>query len=129
MGGIEVSIFNRGTNEPEKQGDVEAEIREFVRRDVAMAGPRRQSQPDGDLVQSNIGSLLHHVSLNSVQEIDRLIAELEALKDRLRHQADHVHRRIADYASLSQAAVQSTKVIAESLSHRKKRPDAPLTAE
>jgi hypothetical protein len=129
MGGIEVSIFKRGTNEPEKHDDLEGEIREFVRRDVAIAEPRRQSQTDGELVASNVGSLLHHVSLNSVQEIDRLIAELETLKDRLRHAADHVHRRIVDYASLSQATVESTRVIAESLTHWKKRPDAPITAE
>jgi hypothetical protein len=78
---------------------------------------------------SNIDSLLHHVSLNSVQEIDRLIGELEALKDQLRHEAEHVHRQIVGYASLSQAAVQSTKVIAESLTHRRKRPEGPFNAE
>jgi hypothetical protein len=108
---------------------MEAEIRDFVRRDVVVAEPQRQSQTDGGPVANNVSSLVHHVSLNSVQEIDRLIAELEALKDQLRHGAEHVHRQIVGYASLSQAAAQSTKVIAESLTHWRKRPDAPIITE
>ena len=36
-----------------------------------------------------------------------------------------VQREIVEYATLSQAAMQSTKIIAESLTHWKKVPDAP----
>src|SRR6266481_4139133 len=78
--------------------EVEGEIREFVRRDVV--GIRRQPESDSELVANNINQLLQRVAGTSVQEIDK-------------------------YATLSQAALQSTKIIAESLTHWKKVPDAP----
>jgi hypothetical protein len=40
-----------------------------------------------------------------------------------------VQREITEYAHLSQSAMQSTKIIAESLSHWKKIPDAPSMRE
>ena len=40
-----------------------------------------------------------------------------------------VQREIAEYASLNQAAMQSTKVITEGLSHWERVPDAPTIDE
>jgi hypothetical protein len=40
-----------------------------------------------------------------------------------------VRRDIVEYATLSQAAMQSTRIIAESLTHWKKVPDAPSISE
>jgi hypothetical protein len=93
--------------------EVEGEIREFVRRDVATL--RRHPEADSDLVASNIGSLLQRVAGTSVQEVDRLIAELQALRDLLNKEGARVQREIVEYANLSQSAMQSTKIIAESL--------------
>lgn len=103
--------------------EVEGEIREFVRRDVATL--RRHSDSDSEIVASNINSLLQRVAGTSVQEIDKLIAELQTLRDRLTSEAARVQREIVEYATLSQAAMQSTKIIAESISTWKKVPDAP----
>ena len=103
--------------------EVEGEIREFVRRDVV--GIRRQPENDGELVANNINQLLSRVAGTSVQEIDRLITELQTLRDTLQSEAARVQREIVEYATLSQAALQSTKIIAESLTHWKKVPDAP----
>jgi hypothetical protein len=102
---------------------VEGEIREFVRRDVATL--RRQPESDSEMVASNIGSLLQRVAGTSVQEIDRLIAELQTLREMLHNEGARVQREIVEYATLSQAAMQSTKIIAESLTHWKRTPDAP----
>jgi len=88
--------------ETSAETEVEGEIREFVRRDVV--GVRRQPESDSELVANNINQLLQRVAGTSVQEIDKLITELQ---------------------TLSQAALQSTKIIAESLTHWKKVPDAP----
>jgi len=110
---------------PESQ--VEGEIREFVRRDVATL--RRQPESDSEIVASNIGSLLQRVAGTSVQEIDRLIGELQTLRDMLHNEGARVQREIVEYATLSQAAMQSTKIIAESLTHWKKIPDAPSIRE
>ncbi len=103
--------------------EVEGEIREFVRRDVATL--RRHPENDSEMVASNINSLLQRVAGTSIQEIDKLIAELQTLRDRLNTEAARVQREIVEYATLSQAAMQSTKIIAESISSWKKVPDAP----
>ena len=103
--------------------EVEGEIREFVRRDVATL--RRQPESDSEMVASNISSLLQRVSGTSVQEIDKLISELQTLREMLANEGARVQREIVEYATLSQAAMQSTKIIAESLGQWKKVPDAP----
>jgi hypothetical protein len=102
---------------------VEGEIREFVRRDVATL--RRQPESDSEMVASNIGNLLQRVAGTSVKEIDKLIAELQTLREMLQSESARVQREIVEYASLSQAAMQSTRIIADSLSTWKKVPDAP----
>ena len=60
-----------------------------------------------------------------MQEIDKLISELQTLRDMLHNEGARVQREIVEYATLSQAALQSTKIIAESLTDWKKVPDAP----
>jgi hypothetical protein len=71
------------SNEPVEVGkavetQVEGEIREFVRRDVATL--RRQPEQDSEMVASNIGNLLQRVAGTSVKEIDKLVAELQTLR-------------------------------------------------
>jgi hypothetical protein len=117
-------IKTREPIEAEKsETEVEGEIREFVRRDVATL--RRQPESDSEMVASNISSLLQRVSGTSVQEIDKLISELQTLREMLANEGARVQREIVEYATLSQAAMQSTKIIAESLGQWKKVPDAP----
>jgi hypothetical protein len=102
---------------------VEGEIREFVRRDIATL--RRQPESDSEMVAGNIGTLLQRVAGTSVKEIDKLIGELQTLREMLHNEGARVQREIVEYATLSQAAMQSTRIIAESLTHWKKVPDAP----
>jgi hypothetical protein len=106
---------------------VEGEIREFVRRDGANL--RRSPEADSEMVANNIAVLLQRVAGSSVQEIDRLIAELQTLREMLHEEGARVQRQIAEYAHLSQSAMQSTKIIAESLGQWKKNEDwSPRTA-
>jgi hypothetical protein len=55
-----------------------------------------------------------------VQEIDRLIAELQTLRKLLQNEGTRVQREIAEYANLSQSAMQTTNVIAENIAKLKK---------
>jgi hypothetical protein len=64
-----------------------------------------------------------------VQEIDRLIGELQGLRDMLSHEGARVQQEVIDYATMTQAALHSTKIIAESLAHWKRVPDAPSISE
>jgi hypothetical protein len=109
-------IKSRESNEIDKSTEsaVEGEIREFVRRDVATL--RRSPEADSEAVANNIGTLLQRVAGSSVQEIDRLMAELHTLRELLQAEGARVQREITEYAHLSQSAMQSTKIINESLS-------------
>src|SRR5437762_9046549 len=100
-----------------REAEVEGEIREFVRRDGAVL--RRAPDSDGELIANNIGALLQRVSGSSVHEIDRLISELQTLRELLQSEGARVQREIAEYAHLSQSAMESTKIIAESLAQWK----------
>jgi len=105
---------------------MEGEIRDFVRNGANL---RRAPESDSELVANNITTLLQRVAGTSVQEIDRLIAELQTLRELLHEEGARVQREIAEYAHLSQSAMQSTKIIAESLGKWKKTGDwAPHTA-
>src|SRR5262249_57278610 len=76
---------------------------------------RRSPEMDSELVANNISTLLQRVAGSSVQEIDRLITELQTLRDMLQEEGARVQREITEYAHLSQSAMQSTKIIADSL--------------
>jgi hypothetical protein len=104
--------------------EVEAEIREFVRRDV-MTNRERQPENESEMVASSINSVLQRATTTSVQEIDKLITELQTLSDTLHSERARVQREIVQYSTLTRAALESTKIIAESLTQFKKAPDAP----
>jgi ABC-type transporter Mla subunit MlaD len=104
--------------------EVEAEIREFVRRDV-VTNRERQPENESEMVTNSINSVLQGATTTSVQEIDKLITELQSLSDRLNSERARVQREIVEYSTLTRAALESTKIIAESLTQLTKTPDAP----
>jgi len=93
--------------------EVEADIREFVRRDAVQL--RRTSEQAGEMFASNVNSLVQRVAGTSVREIDMLLRELEGLRDFLHTEGERVQREVQGYAQLSQTAMNATRVIAEGL--------------
>src|SRR5476651_717560 len=93
---------------------VEGEIREFVRRDVSFLHPRRSEvdAANGPPAE-NLNAVVRRVAGNSMDEIDRVIRELESVRDMMRNEGERVSREIAGYASLSHAATTAMKVFAE----------------
>jgi hypothetical protein len=117
-------LKTRDTAERDRPAETEVEgEREFVRRDVATSF-RREPESESEMVASNINAVLQGATGTSVQEIDKLIAELQTLRDMLQSEAARVQREIVEYATLTQGALQSTKIIAESLTNLKKVPGA-----
>ena len=117
---------------PEKLSDVdqaaanafEGEIREFVRRDVSfLRRPRSEAEPGADPVNENLNALIRRVSGASMEEIDRVILELQGVRDMLRSEGERVGRELAGYASLSHASMTAMKVIADSLTQWKSAPN------
>ena len=98
----------------------EGEIREFVRRDVAFLRRQRpESEPPSEPVSDNLNGLIRRVSGASMEEIDRVILELQGVREMLRSEGERVGREIAGYASLSHAAMTAIKVISDSLTQWK----------
>lgn len=94
--------------------NVEGDIREFVRRDVA--GVRKLPHVDDyGSGPGNIGMMIERVSNHSIREIDNLIAELQAVRDFLAAEGERVQREIANFTQVSQAATASAKVILDSM--------------
>src|ERR1700757_1520453 len=113
-------------DQPAETG-VGGEIREFVWRDV-VTNLGRPPENESEMVASSINSVLQRATATSVQEIDRLITEMRKLRDTLHSEATRVQGEVFQYATLTQATLQSTKIIAESLTQLKRAPDAKWCA-
>jgi hypothetical protein len=118
---------------PDKLGEIdqaaanafEGEIREFVRRDVAfLRRPRQEAETQQEQpVAGNLNALIRRVSGASMDEIDRVITELQGVREMLKAEGERVNREIAGYASLSHAAMTAMKVIGDSLTQWKSAPN------
>jgi hypothetical protein len=111
-------------NVPEKLGDIdqavatafEGEIREFVRRDVAfLRRQRSEVEAANDPAAENLNALIRRVAGASMEEIDRVILELQGVRDMLRSEGERVSRELSGYASLNHASMTAMKVIGDSL--------------
>lgn len=109
--------------------EVEAGIRDFVRNDIAyLRRPAQGIQSSGETplepaheaTVNNVNSLIQRVAGTSLAEIENLIAELEALRDLLHAEGQRVQREISGYAQLSQAAMKSTRLIADNVTQWKR---------
>ncbi len=101
--------------------EFEGEVREFVRRDVTFR-QRARPQLAGEGSAENVNSLIQRVATASSDEIERVIAELQLLRDQLRSESERVQREVSNYAGMSQAAMSSMRVIADSLRQLKAPP-------
>jgi len=110
-------------DETETQNEFEGEIREFIRRDVSHL--RRPLPEASEQAVTNITGLLDRVSGSSVSEIDRLMNDLRSVRDFLASEGERVQREIHSYAQLSQVAMTSVKIIAESMTQWKAQVNDP----
>jgi hypothetical protein len=68
-----------------------------------------------DLFSGEIGVSLQTAVNTSVHEVESVIIELQALRQRLSTEGTRVQKVLAEYTSLSQLAINSAQVISESL--------------
>jgi hypothetical protein len=103
--------------ELDKSADTgKGKIHEFAPRAVTSQRPActpLPSPPEHDL--AGIAGPLQRETETSLKEIDDLIVELRAQRDKLLHESARVQRDIVEYANLSRSTMQATKIIAESL--------------
>lgn len=104
--------------------DFEGAMRDVVHRDVAFW--RRSRSERGEPTPDSLAGLIERVSGNSIGEIDRLIGELQTMREMLHREGERVRRDIVGYAGLNQSAMSSMKLIADSLAHMKNSAAEPL---
>ncbi len=113
--------------------EVEAGIRDFVRKDVAYL--RRPSSTtsaadtpadtSADAAVGSVNTLIHRVAGASLAEIETLIAELEGLRTLMHNEGQRIQRELAGYAQLGQTAMKSTRMIADNLAQwRRSAPES-----
>lgn len=130
--GNEAPAARPGERQSERQGERQNE-RQAERQSDRPA--ERQERPadsgltagGGDASNQHVNALIKQVSGAAVEEIDRVVRELNSVRDLLRGEGDRVTREIAGFASLSHAAITSMRVIADSIAEWKNgaqhRPD------
>ena|SRR5436190_5261724 len=109
---------------------VEDGIRDFVRNDIAylrrppVPSPETApADPAAEATVNSVNSLIQRVAGTSLAEIEKLISELESLRDLLHAEGQRVQREISGYAQLSHAAMKSTRMIADNVNQWKRAAD------
>jgi hypothetical protein len=114
--------------------DVEAGIRDFVRNDIAyLRRPTPSMVPSSAPMENNgadaavnsVNTLIQRVAGVSLNEIENLISELEGLRSLMHNEGQRVQRELAGYAQLSQAAMKSSRMIADNLAQWKRATPLP----
>lgn len=111
--------------------DVEAGIRDFVRNDVAylrrpapgLLPPEPQQvvlEDSAEQTVNSVSTMIQRFAGTSLNEIENLLGELEALRDLLHNESQRVQREVAGYAQLSQTAMKSARLIADNVSQWKR---------
>jgi hypothetical protein len=114
------NVKTRDLTRGDRPAELEGNIRDLPRRQSG--APRR---PDDASEQTT--TLIRRFAHESTREIDRLIDDLQKLRQKLEFESNRVQRDIADYVSLSHSVVQLTQIVSDSMVHVRKFPDAPAT--
>jgi hypothetical protein len=103
---------------------LEEEISNSVRGDRLtdrLAGLKPQQHAVED-VNEWVGGLIDSVAATSIAEIEKLISDLQAVRNYLKAEGDRIQQEMANYAHLSETASASVKIITESLGQWRKGP-------
>src|SRR5215831_8085636 len=107
-----------------EQIDVAAQLDEditaLIRRDVPPSH-HRDREPVADPTSGHMNGLLQQVTGTSIEEIDRIILELQSVRDMLRGESDRLSNEVARYANLN----SKTMTLMRSVADRLKLPKGP----
>jgi hypothetical protein len=79
--------------------------------DLAQPGVSTQAETD-----TEIAPLIQQVGATSISEIDRLIAELQGVRNHLQSEGERVEREMVRYTNLTQMASFTAKIIFDAIS-------------
>jgi len=92
--------------------DLEGELQAVVRKNVSFL---RKPPDGGSEGADSVSTLIQRIAGVSLEEIDRVIGQLEAMRETLLNEGKRVQREIAGYAAVNEAALASVRAIEENL--------------
>jgi hypothetical protein len=108
---------------PEKRSDIDQATADAVEGEIhEIIGRLRAEDATTVTTAENAKELVGRVSGASIEEIDRVILELQGVRDMLHGEGKRVSREVAGYVSLGAAATTAMEVITDGLSKLKSTP-------
>jgi hypothetical protein len=114
---------------------IDEALRDFVLQDTAnlrreaenAARRRLPREPESAThVVADVNSLVQRVAGVSLDHLDDVIVDLRNLRDFLHCEGERIQREISDFLHLNQAAMGSTKIIADNIAHWKEKSDSTV---
>jgi chemotaxis protein histidine kinase CheA len=93
------------SSEPELEGNIRTLVWDSASAQKAVA------DEDVEMSPADLTASVREVSRVSIEEVDRLISELQTLRRRLKTTGERIERDIAEYATLSSQTSQITKIV------------------
>jgi hypothetical protein len=100
--------------------DFESEMREFFGRDVSRLQQQlSEAGPATGPIAESLDALIRRIAGASIEEIDRIIVELQEVRSLLSNEGQRLSHEIARYASLGRMSMTAMKSISDSLKQSK----------
>ena len=102
----------------------EGEIGELVRRDLSRLQQLSEAGPATGPTAESLDALIRRIGGASIEEIDRVILELQQVRNLLCNEGERLSHEIARYASLSRMSMTAINSISDRLKLSKGVPEA-----
>ena len=99
--------------------DLAEEVRDLPPTD-ASSSPEVPAEEPLDFGSAKLMAMIQTMSTTPVVELDRLIGELQEARDYLQSECERIERETTGYVELSQTALESVKIIAETVGEWRK---------
>ncbi|MGA7739947.1 MAG: hypothetical protein WCB22_31640 [Pseudolabrys sp.] len=108
----------RQHEEIDAAANLEENLSALIRRDIPPSR-HRDSEAVADPTSGHPNELLQQVANASIEEIDRIILELQGVRDMLRGEGERLSNEIARYATLNNMTMTVMRSVADRLKHSK----------
>ena len=76
--------------------------------------------PEPEVGSDNVSSLVQNLGAPSIDELEKIIGELQQARTYLKSESERIERETVGYTELSQTAMESVRIIAETVGEWRK---------
>ena len=93
----------------------------LVHADASSASPPTvPPDPEPEVGSDNVSSLVQNLGAPSIDELEKIIGELQQARTYLKSESERIERETVGYTELSQTAMESVRIIAETVGEWRK---------